>query len=358
MGGVGVVIRNLALDQLRRGAAVAVAAPGDGPVLDELLAAGVRVFPWNARPQPGPGVPRELVQLVRILDAFGPHILHLHSSKAGLVGRLLVRRRRPTIMQPHSWSFWARTGAVRRATVLWERSAARWADVVLCVSEDERRLGEKAGVRARYAVIRNGIDLGRFSRPGDGDRREARRRLALGEEPLAVCVGRLHRQKNQSVLLDVWPSVRAAVPGARLVLVGDGRDRDALAARSVDGVTLVGSFADVRPWLAAATVVVLPSRWEAGMSLAAMEAMAAGRSVVATDVAGMREGLGNGAGAVVPVADSRALIDAVAARLRDAASADAEGRVGRRHVEAHHDLRRQHMAVAELYDDLLLERSA
>lgn len=351
MGGIGVFIRDLALDQVRRGVGVAVAAPGDGPLLDDLLAGGVRVFPWNARPEPGPSVPRELVRLARIVDAFDPEIIHLHSSKAGLVGRLLVRRRRPTIMQPHSWSFFAKTGRVREAALLWERFGARLADAVLCVSEDERRLGRAEGVRAEFRVLPNGVDLASFTPPQPEDRSAARRRLGLGEEPLVVCLGRLHRQKNQAALLDVWPQVRAAVPGARLALVGDGPDRPALAARGVEGVELVGQTDGVRSWLAAASLVAQPSRWE-GMSLSLLEALAAARSVVVTDVPGMREVVVDGVGAVVAPDQPSELRDAIALRLADPDFADAEGRTGRARVEAHHDRRAQFEGIADLYEEL------
>jgi glycosyltransferase involved in cell wall biosynthesis len=165
-------------------------------------------------------------------------------------------------------------------------------------------------------------------------------------------VGRLHRQKNQGALLDAWPRVRSTVPDARLVLLGDGPDRDELESRSVEGVTLAGQTDDVRSWLAATNVVAQPSRWE-GMSLSLLEALAAARSVVVTDVPGMREVVVDGVGAVVPPDDVSALADALAERLADPDRADAEGAAGRAHVEAHHDRRKQFDGIAALYEELL-----
>lgn len=355
-GGVGSFVRDLAFDQLARGTEVAVAVPNGGPHLDQMGARGVRVFTWDATPQPGPTVPRELRALSRIVGDWDPAVLHLHSSKAGLVGRLITRGRRPTVLQPHAWSFFAKTGPIRAATLRWERLGARWADVVLCVSDDERRIGLAEGVRANYRVLPNGIDLDSFTDPVAGDRAAARARLGVGEEPLAVCVGRLHRQKNQGALLDVWPAARAAAPGARLVLVGDGPDRPALEARAVEGVTFAGQTSAVRDWLAAASIVVQPSRWE-GMSLSLLEALAAARSVVVTDVPGMAEVVTGGAGAVVAPDDPSALRDAIVARLGDPGMADAEGIAGRARVESHHDRRDQFDGIAAIYDELLAERA-
>lgn len=350
-GGIGAFIRDLALDQAARGHEVAVAVPSGGPVVAVLAAAGVRHEAWQAIAQPWPrAVGRELRALRRIVATVDPALVHLHSSKAGLVGRLVVRRRRPTLLQPHSWSFWARTGAVRRAALAWERAAAGWTDIVLCVSEDERRLGQEAGIRGDYRVCPNGVDLARFE---PGDRTAARAQLGIPADlPLAVCVGRLHRQKNQGALLAAWPAVRGAVPGARLVLVGDGPDRQQLAQRAVEGVEFAGATADVRPWLAATSVVAQPSRWE-GMSLSLLEAMASSRSVVVTDVAGMREVVVEGSGAVVPPEDLEALARALIERLADPVRADSEGRAGRRRVVENHDRSVQHEQIAALYAELI-----
>jgi glycosyltransferase involved in cell wall biosynthesis len=352
VGGVGVFIRDLSLRQTADGDSVAVAVPAGGPYLDEMGDAGVRLFAWNATAQPGPTVPRELAWLSRIVGRVDPEIVHLHSSKAGLAGRLLLRRRRPTVMQPHAWSFFAKTGRVRTATLAWERFGARWADVVLCVSEDERRLGRESGIDADYRVLVNSVALDRFVAPFDGDRAAARDRLGLAADaPIAVCVGRLHRQKNQAALLDTWPGVRARVPDARLVLVGDGPDKADLEAAAGDGIELVGQRSDVRDWLAAASLVVAPSRWE-GMSLSLLESLAAARSVVVTDVPGMREVVVDGVGAVVPPDDGAALAAAIADRLGDPARADAEGRAGRARIEEHHDQRRQFDGIAALYREI------
>ena len=355
-GGVGEFLSALVADQLARGDSVAVAVPSAGPVPARLAERGARHMPWEAIPQPGPAMVPEARALRSIIRDVDPDVVHLHSSKAGIVGRLLLRRRRATIMQPHAWSFFARTGAVQRATLMWERLGARWADVVLCVSEDERRLAEEAGVKADYRVLPNGVDLERFAAPRPGARERARERLGVGVEPLAVCVGRLHRQKNQAALLDAWPAVRAAVPGARVALVGEGPDRDALAMRAVEGVDLIGQTDDVCGWLEAANVVVQPSRWE-GMSLSLLEAMACARSVVVTDVSGMREVVSGDTGGVVPPGDRGALARAVAERLGDPEGADAEGAAGRRRVEQQHDRRVQLAGIAALYDELLERRA-
>jgi glycosyltransferase involved in cell wall biosynthesis len=355
--GLGTSVR-IAADQAARGWEVALACSDD-----EAARAwaphhpAVRHLAWNATRAPGAGLPREVAALGAILRTTKPDLVHLHSSKAGLAGRLLLRGRRPTLFQPHAWSFAAVSGPIRTATVAWERHAARWADAVVCVSGAERASGRAAGIRARYRVIPNGVDLGALPPASADDRLAARARLGLGAgTPLAVCVGRLSEQKGQDLLLDAWPAVRRDVPDATAILVGDGPDRPDLERRGVEGVGLAGARRDVADWLAAADVVVQPSRWE-GMALIVLEAMARGRSVVAAAADGVRESLGDDSGAVVPVGDPGALARAVAERLRDPGLAATEGAAGRARAERFHDVRRSCDAVAALSREVVVRRA-
>jgi glycosyltransferase involved in cell wall biosynthesis len=308
-------LTDLATAEAQRGWSVAIATGLDEPLARSGADLGVTWWSWPARRSPGPSVAREVAKLARIVNAVDPDVVHLHSSKAGLVGRLAVRGRRPTIFSPHAWSFLHGGRALRRASLAWERFAARWVDTILCVSEAERARGVSSGIRAEFRVVPNAVDLHRFPPAGPREREDARCRLRLPPGPLAVCVGRLVQQKGQDRLAALWPEVRDRVSDASLALVGEGE----LSVPDTPGVTLVGHTHDVGNWLAAADVVVQPSRWE-GMSLVVLEALATGRSVVATDVDGMREAIGDepgAAGAVVARDDAEALVEAISRRLRD-----------------------------------------
>ena len=346
-GGVARAIGDLVADQLGRGWRVEVASPPGGAAVSRPPSGpacgttagplgGVRGPALSSR-QPGSRGSSE----PRLAD-----LVHLHSSKAGLAGRLALRGRRATIFQPHAWSYLAVEGALRKAALAWERRAARWADAVVCVSEGERLAGVEAGIEAAWRVVPNGIDLAAF--PQD-DREGARERLGLGGAPLAVCVGRLSRQKGQDVLVEAWREIEARVPGAELVLVGSGPEESALR-----GAGPSSKRGGRRAWLAAANVVVQPSRWE-GLAYTVLEAMAGARAVVATDVAGMREALGADAH-LVPSEDREGLAAELAKRLLDPDAADAEGRALRRRAEELYDVRRATQAMAELYEEVVGRR--
>jgi glycosyltransferase involved in cell wall biosynthesis len=343
-GGVARCVVDLVADQVGRGWRVGVACPAAGPLAAEIRERGAEHHDWPARRGPGPTVPLETVRLARVVRRVSPDVVHLHSSKAGLAGRLVPRGGRIVVFQPHAWSFYALEGSMRRAAIAWERLSARRAATIVCVSEGERAAGELAGINGRWRVVPNGIDLDAFRLASEQERTEARRRLGLGEGPLVVCVGRLSRQKGQDLLLDAWPEVSGRVEGAELVLVGSGPEESALRRR---GARLAGAQTDVRGWLAAADVVVVPSRWE-GLAYVVLEAMALGRPVVATRVAGMAEALGD-AGTIVPPEDPDSLADALARRLVDPAGAPG----ARERVERLYSIARATNAMAELYSELL-----
>ncbi|MFE9382185.1 glycosyltransferase [Streptomyces sp. NPDC007025] len=371
-GGVARVVADLARAQVGAGLHVVVGCPAGGELADEAAAAGARALHWPAVREPGARIAAEVYGVQRLLHTVRPDLVHAHSAKAGLAARLAVRGRMPTVYQPHAWSFEAATGRTARLARAWERYAARWADRVLCVSEAERETGAAVGIEARWAVVHNGIDTARFTasapaRAGHGTAPRPEPRApalaAVAELPpsavLVVCVGRLCEQKGQRTLLHAWPQVAARVPDARLVLVGDGPDREELRRAAPDGVVFAGASRAVADWYAAADLVVLPSLWE-GMALTPLEAMACRRPVLVSDVAGSRELLppGQQADCLVPPADPDALAQAVArlalaprlrAELADAAHA---------HVRSRFDITTTTTAVLELYRDVLRHRTA
>ncbi|MFF9522853.1 glycosyltransferase family 4 protein [Streptomyces achromogenes] len=350
-GGVARVVLDLVRAQLAAGLPVTVGCPG-GALAADLRELGAEVRDWPARRSPGPGLPGEVRRLARLVDQVRPALVHAHSAKAGLAARLAVRGRVPTVYQPHAWSFEAAGGATGALALRWERWGARWADRVVCVSAAERATGLRAGVRAAYTVVPNGIDTTRFA---PGPVAPAPRRAGQEtDRPLVVCVGRLCRQKGQDVLLRAWHTVLGALPRARLALVGDGPDREALRQRAHPSVEFAGAVADVVPWYRAADLVVLPSRWE-GMALAPLEALGCGRPVVLTDVDGARESLPPelAARCLVPPEDPVALARAITGLLTDPPLRAALGDQGRRHVAARHDVRHTAARITAVYDELL-----
>lgn len=359
--GVANVVRWLSAQQAAVGGRIGVACPAGSPLAEHVQSAGADVLPWMARRHPGPALVQEARDLGTLLERFQPDIVHLHSSKAGTVGRLVIRGRLPTVFQPHAWSFEAVFGAATGLAVVWERAASRWTDAIVSVSDAEREAAVRRRIRAAGVdvTIANPVDTEEF-RPAEPDEpavRLFRRSLGLTTEPIVVCPGRLCHQKGQDLLVRAWPAVVASVPDARLVLVGDGPIRSQLEALLVGfDAHVLGERADVADILRAAQVVVMPSRWE-GMSLAMLEAMATAKPVVITDVGGARETVGRGAGAIVPIGDIDRLGAAIVRRLTDADLAAQEGRAGRAITLERHTMAATAAALDRVYRTAL-ERHA
>jgi glycosyltransferase involved in cell wall biosynthesis len=215
------------------------------------------------------------------------HTFLYRAHCAGRLARLGLVRRVPLISSERCLG--DNRGSLTR---LVNRLTARGSDRVLAVS---RAVGERAADRdgvpqERVAIVPNGIGI---AEPDPRSRARLRRVLGLGEsDVLFLYLGRLHSEKGPDLLARALHLLRARLPaGWRCVYVGDGPERAAVskACAGLDGLVLhAGARRRVAPWLEACDVLAMPSR-EEGMPVAALEAMAHGRPVVATRVGGTPE---------------------------------------------------------------------
>jgi glycosyltransferase involved in cell wall biosynthesis len=215
----------------------------------------------------------------------------------------------------------------------------RRADAVTVVSEDlqHRALSLAPSVSPKLTLVPNGIDLEYWTDSDHGSRQDAAARSA---PPVIVSVGRLEHVKGHDVLLRSFAEVSDRVPGARLVLVGDGSREGGLRelARSLgvaDLTTFTGTLSadEIRTVFRGSAVFVLPSRSE-GMGLALMEAMAAGLPAVASAVGGVPEVAGRNAVWLVPPEDPATLAGALVTLLSSGERRDELADRGRCRVEA------------------------
>jgi glycosyltransferase involved in cell wall biosynthesis len=168
-------------------------------------------------------------------------------------------------------------------------------DRTVCVSEAvRRRLVDEYHFPADKSVrIHNGADLSRFGVPLDTGR-ELRAGLAIGQhDPVIVCVARLEQKKGVHILLEALQQLVKEFPACKCLVVGDGPSRESLARRAAElglsnSAFLVGHQTDVRPYLEAADIFVLPS-FKEGLPLSLVEAMAYGLPAVVTDAGGNAE---------------------------------------------------------------------
>ncbi|HET6781348.1 MAG TPA: glycosyltransferase family 4 protein [bacterium] len=323
----------------------------DGPAGARLAAAGVPVQ------RLGPMGATTLLSLPRVLRAQRPDLVHLHGSRAGLLGTLSARWAgvRPVVYTAHALAFRREDYPIlRKVFVLAERTTCALADHVIYLTEGDLSAARKAGITTSHAtVIPNGVDLARFTVDGD------RKALGIAQNvPVIGMVARLVPQKDPMTFLDAARLVADVFPHAKFLLIGDGplrpRVEAAVRARGLEGQCLVlGTRQDVPQLLQAMDVVLLTSRWE-GLALAALEAMAAAKPLVASQLPGLSAVIENGlTGVLVRAGDAPEFARAAIALISDASRRTAMGTRGQRRVAEHFSLEGMVASTERVYRSAL-----
>jgi glycosyltransferase involved in cell wall biosynthesis len=306
------------------------------------------------------------ITLLRLMRRGHYDIVHTHTTKAGILGRLAARAARvPVIVHtPHGHAFQGYLrGSGSRALLLVERALGRITDGIICLTDAEMRDHLEAGVgrRSQYSVIHSGVDLDRIKTAAQLNGSNGSRPQGLpGKGPLIGCIARLVPVKGIATLIQAIPQITKEVPDAFLVLIGDGPQRSELRAEAsrlgvLDRVAFLGLRHDVPELLPFFDLVVLPSINE-GMGKAAVEAMAAGRPVVGSRIVGIKDVVVDGrTGLLFPPGDSRALAQSVVRLLLDPALSAAFGQAGSKEA-SRYSINTMVQQITALYESLYAER--
>ncbi len=282
--------------------------------------------PWHAL--------RDLWRLYRLARRNRSEAIHLHTPITAVLGRIAARLARVKVIVYTAHGFPFHEGMrqpFRWAAMLMERVLSRWfTHLVLVQSKEDYEFALSRAIVPAHKLrwIGNGVDLHRFSPRDDGS--AVRRELGLPENARIVgFIGRLVKEKGILELLNAMRLVVDGMPEAHLLVIGDSlpSDRDqqtkAMAIDMADQeglaghVTFLGLRDDVHRLLGAVDAVTLPSHRE-GFPRSIIEAMAAGKPVVATNIRGCREAIVDGeTGFLVPVSDVHALASSLGKLLSD-----------------------------------------
>ena len=309
-------------------------------------------------------------RLARIIRRVRPDVVHTHTAKAGAVGRaaaLLAGPRRPVVVHTFHGhvlrGYFGRTGTLVFRAI--ETILARATDRLIAVSPEVRDELVGLGVApvSKFSVIRLGIELEprvKF----DGDPAEVRRRHGIGADTFVVgWFGRMTAVKRTEDLLTTLAGLRERGVDALLLLVGDGDDRERLEQRAYDlglarSCLFLGYQEDVAPWYAVCDAVLLTSASE-GTPVTIIEALAAGRSVVATWVGGVPDVVDEEeTGFLVRPGDTHALAERLEILAREPERRTAMGATGRERVLRRYAVERLVDDVDVLYRELLATTSA
>ncbi|HEX8419256.1 MAG TPA: glycosyltransferase family 4 protein [Sphingomonas sp.] len=310
---------------------------------------------------------RTLIALYRAMFEWRPDIVLAYTQKpivyAGIATRLVGHARFFAMVSGLGHAFSEGGSRLRpllaRMVALLFRSSLKHAAAVFVFNADDRgELLRHRMITERHQVLQlpgSGIDLDRF----------AQQPLPSGP-PVFLMIARLLGCKGLEEFLAAARIVRARYPEARFRLLGpidanpDSISRAALSRLEDESViTYLGETRDVRPFLADATVFVLPSWYREGLPRTILEAMATGRAVITTDMPGCRDPITDGVnGIVVPPRDAEALARACRSFLDDPALADRMGAAARRIAEDHYAVERVNAQILHAIDPLRANSSA
>jgi len=240
---------------------------------------------------------KAVADIWRVLVQEKYDIVHTHSSVAGVVGRLAAFTAGvPVIIHHvHGWGLHeSMPGWTRMLYLNLERLCARFTTrlIVVCRPDIQKGLAHRIGKEGQFTLIYNGIDLEKFRQPAD----DHQMRSELGLDPdckLVGMIGRLDEQKNPLDFIRAAALVAKSYSEAQFLVVGDGSlrpecERLIKELHLKEKVFLLGYRNDVAKILSILTITAMSSLWE-GLPLAFLEAMSAGKPIVANDVDGARE---------------------------------------------------------------------
>jgi len=348
IGGISNYIVFLSKALKDKGAVTVVASSG-GNMEKELAALGIphKKLDIDTKFEFGPKVFKSAFTLARIIREEKIDIIHAHSrvSQAACCFASLATGV-PYVTTCHGFF-------KKRARGIFDT----WGVKVIAISDAVKAHLEKdLGVKTdRIELIYNGVDIDRFLKKySDGEVRDIRKSLKLKDGPVIGTIGRLSSVKGQKFLIHAMAEVVSKRPDAQAVIMGDGDEEAGLKnlTKSLglqDSVRFVSSEPDTHKFLSVMDVFVFPSVKE-GLGLALLEAMAAARPCVASDVGGIRDVIEEGRnGMLVRVGDVQAMGSAIMKLLADAGMRKVLGENGRALVSLRFSLDAMGDKVIQLY---------
>ena len=350
-GGAETVVAQMATALQQAGAhnVVFLPANGEGWLARQLEGSGATVEYFHIDRPVSPGCARSL------REAFRRHeidLAHSHEFSMAVYGAWTAWRCGiPHVITMHGRRYYAER--LQRRLAMWFAMATSARTVAVSTPLAQHLRSDLGAAEDRVVTIRNGVH---YVPP---DRVTLRDELGLGRgDRLLVAIGNLYPVKGHAHLIDALGLLAHAHPNLHLAIGGRGDLADALRDRSrqlqlESRVHLLGLRGDVSAVLAAADVFVLPSLSE-GLPLALLEAMFAGRPIVASDVGEVRAALAGGtAGVLVPPGDAVALAGALDRLLRDPEERAGLAASAAAHARAEYDLSRMVHRYVELYEAAL-----
>ncbi len=360
-GGVGRNLLLLAEHVDRSLFELSFALPEDSHFFKEIADTGVRVFrlPISRRPLKPVNIKgyREIKRLMRGGEF---DLAHMHTAVGGYLGRLAAARLGiPAVWSIHGWAFNYPRGsrAYRKTLLMLESWIDKYTKHYVAVCENMRDLGiEKRVCRAdKVTVIYNGVDAGSINSGAVNIRDELN---IPGDVHIIGAVGRFEEQKGFDTFIEAAAIIKKRFTDVKFLLVGDGPLRPQIET-DISRLGLSGDFilpgwqSNVADYINTMDIFCLSSKWEA-MPFIVLEAMAMGKPIVATEVGGVGEILGEENSAfLLPPEDPAGLAGAMCGFLEDGELRAKFGRLNRTRLDSIFNLQRMITSYERLYEKIL-----
>lgn len=353
IGGITSYVLTLAGGFKERGHNIYIASSG-GEVVVKFIEEGITYVPIPIRTKSEVSLKIlvSMFKLLPILKEKNIDIIHSHSRTTQVLGHLLSKN--TGIAHISTCHGFFKTRFFRKAFPC-------WGNKVIAISESvKEHLIKDFKVDAKnIVVIYNGIDVSRFRVQGSGYRVQRKKDLGLGSGPVVGIVARLSDVKGHIYLIQAMKIVLEKIPDAQLLIVGDGRMKEALSEQTKDlgierSIFFMPSVSDTQDVLSAMDLFVMPSLKE-GLGLALMEAMAQGLAAIGSDVGGIKSLIKDSFnGILVKPADSNAIACGIVDLLQNPQKREDLGKQAQIFINQNFSLSKMVLETEEVYLKCLL----
>lgn len=348
-GGGEVLTLDLAVALRRFGIDVFLGCNREAVILERAKSADIPVIPFYMQNEIDIFA---VIYIVNLIYKYKFNIVHCHTMRDHVLGGLAAKYyggvpvvRTQHIHYPENPSFMA------------QLAYRKWTDLIICNSNFIKENLEKAGVNPELLrVVHNGIDFNRMKGSPCFERNDSLENIRIG------CVGSLFATKGHEYLIKAFPKVIEKFPGSKLIIVGDGQERQKLESLAYSlgikkKVEFMGECRDIPEILSQWDIAVVPSVWNEPFGLVCVEAMYAGIPLVATKVGGIPEIVEDGVtGILVPPKDDDAIAKAIINLLENRNLRETLAANARKRVQDHFSADRMAKDVINIYEQLLSKR--
>lgn len=276
---------------------VCLICPSYGPMKEEIEAMGIKVYPIEMNREISfKSDLNSFLELKRAIKHIKPDIVHLHSSKAGVLGKIASYLNKvPCVYNAHGWSFSMDTSKKKKKIyALIEKYTSKFCNIIVNISDYEHQLAKRYKIANdnKMVTIHNGIDLEKYNI--SYSKKDILTELNIPEDSFIVgMVARIAEQKDPIKFIEIAKDICSNINNAYFVLVGDGELRSNVEYKIKEynlenNVKIIGWVNEVEKYISIFDIAILTSKWE-GFGLVLAEYMALNKPIVSSNVGAIPE---------------------------------------------------------------------